>query len=355
MIKVSVVIPTYNRPSFLRQALQSVLRQTYQNFEIIVVNDCGESVKTEIDRFGDSRIKYIENKKNLGLAGARNIGIENAVGKHICFLDDDDNFYKNHISILVEGIEKYKDYAGVYTDANQIFLDETGKTLYSKVHFSLDWEKDFFLIGNHIHVLSYIIKKKVIVDIGKFDERMVSGLEDYDLLLRLSRNNSLKHIPVTTSEYIRHKGSSLLFNKVQYKNCLKYFYTKHEQIFDSIKDREKLREKYFHSIFKSKFSEYIKDLKSKKLVIWGAGEGGQLYYKFLQENNFDIEFFLDINAKNINSYLYNKKIFTPDYFFQEFKPNDEYYIFIAVSFLKNIFEIFEYLLKRNFNNFRLVL
>src|SRR6056297_3803158 len=98
--KVSIIIPTYNRKKLLKNAIQSVLKQTYKNLEIVIVDD-GSSDGTQnlIDNINNNKIKYIRNEKSVGGSQARNIGINNSTGKYITFLDDDDEY-------LPEKIEK---------------------------------------------------------------------------------------------------------------------------------------------------------------------------------------------------------------------------------------------------------
>lgn len=104
-LKVSVIIPTYRRSEFLQRAIESVLKQSYKNIEIVIVDDNGEGtddqIKTEQSLksvFGDDeRIKYIKNKKNSGAAVSRNNGIEYSSGDYICFLDDDDVYLPDKI------------------------------------------------------------------------------------------------------------------------------------------------------------------------------------------------------------------------------------------------------------------
>ena len=98
---VTIIITTYNRPKFLPIAIQSIVDQTYSNWELIVVNDAGQDVKFIIDEFNDSRIVYILKEKNADLGAARNTGIENAHGKYVCFLDDDDKVYPFHIQTIM--------------------------------------------------------------------------------------------------------------------------------------------------------------------------------------------------------------------------------------------------------------
>ena len=113
---VSVIIPTYKRKFELKRAIDSVLKQTYKNIEIIVIDDNGlgtewnKNVKEVIESYNDTeRIRYIVNKENLGGAETRNVGIDNAKGKYIAFLDDDDEYYPEKISKQVNLLEKTND------------------------------------------------------------------------------------------------------------------------------------------------------------------------------------------------------------------------------------------------------
>ncbi len=101
---VSVIVPTYKRDSSLVRALESLENQTYKNIEVVVVNDCVEEawkeyVENTIQKFIDNgilKIVFIQNQVNLGSAKTRNVGIENASGKYITFLDDDDVYLPHH-------------------------------------------------------------------------------------------------------------------------------------------------------------------------------------------------------------------------------------------------------------------
>src|SRR5215510_4989137 len=93
MPKVSVNIPTHNRAEFLRSAITSVLDQTFQDFEIVIIDDASQDHTQEvIASFNDKRIKVMHNQVSKGDAGARNVGIMNSNCKYIAFLDDDDEW-----------------------------------------------------------------------------------------------------------------------------------------------------------------------------------------------------------------------------------------------------------------------
>lgn len=104
--KVSVIITTYNRQETLSRAIQSVLDQTYQDFEIIVVDDASKVSQEEIvSSFNDDRIKFIRHSINKGGSAARNTGIAASLGEYIAFLDSDDQWLPDHLSCQIKSFE----------------------------------------------------------------------------------------------------------------------------------------------------------------------------------------------------------------------------------------------------------
>jgi glycosyltransferase involved in cell wall biosynthesis len=106
MPKVSVIIPTCNRPELLKRAIRSVLEQTFQDFEIIVVDD-GMKVRAEesVREINDPRIRYIRNEVSLGGGGTRNRGIDEARGEYVAFLDDDDEWLPEKLQKQAEALD----------------------------------------------------------------------------------------------------------------------------------------------------------------------------------------------------------------------------------------------------------
>src|SRR3989442_437688 len=103
MSKVSVIIPTYNRAEFLGLALTSVLNQTFQDFEILIIDDNSQdSTQEVVTNFGDERIKYIRHDVNKRVAAARNTGVANSNGEYIAFLDDDDEWFPDKLQIQLD-------------------------------------------------------------------------------------------------------------------------------------------------------------------------------------------------------------------------------------------------------------
>ncbi|MFH1744859.1 MAG: glycosyltransferase family 2 protein [bacterium] len=187
MPKVSVIIPTYNRPDLLPKAVQSVLNQTYQDFEIIVVDDGQEkSAENIIRQFSNKRIRYIKHKERRGGSAARNTGIKNSQGKYIAFLDDDDEWVAEKLEIQTKQFEKTSDDVGfcfsavknIYGDKEQISFVPEGVGDYFEM--ALKKMKGFLTV-------TLIIKRNVFGKVGLFDEKFPSHQEP-DLMIRVSKN-----------------------------------------------------------------------------------------------------------------------------------------------------------------------
>ncbi len=104
--KVSVLLPTYNRPDYIKDAIESVVQQMLTNWELWVVNDGGEDVRRIVEGFDDARIHYINRKRNRGKAACLNLALKMAVGDYVAYIDDDDKWYANHLDILSKTLDE---------------------------------------------------------------------------------------------------------------------------------------------------------------------------------------------------------------------------------------------------------
>lgn len=107
---ISIIVPIYNKEKYLAKTIESILNQTYKNFELLLIDDCSIDKSVEIcEKYqkNDSRIRIIKNEKNSGVSKTRNVGIENAKGKYICFVDADDTIKPNMYEILHTYISEY--------------------------------------------------------------------------------------------------------------------------------------------------------------------------------------------------------------------------------------------------------
>lgn len=200
---VSVIVPTFNRSSMLKDALKSIYAQTYREFEVIVINDSGEGVESLITAIDlEGRINYIRNRRNKERTYSRNIGLKIARGKYITYLDDDDRFYPDHLETLVEHLEA-TDYKIAYTDAYRAWIEkEDGEYVIKKrdLPYSQDFDEDEILIQNYIPLICVMHERTCLDKIGLFDEEL-SAYEDWDLWIRLSRSYKFLHIKKVTAEF----------------------------------------------------------------------------------------------------------------------------------------------------------
>lgn len=186
---ISVIMPTYKRSDKLGRAIESILNQTYSNFEIVIVDDNNPDTeyRKETEKFmndykSESRIKYVKMEKNGGGAAARNFGIKNAKGTYIAFLDDDDVYLPNK---LEKQLKFMLDNNLDASFSNETVLDEkTGKLIYKKEY--KDFKKDDIL---HYHLTEMIVgpqtfmyKKSVLEEINGFD--IVPSGQEYILMYK---------------------------------------------------------------------------------------------------------------------------------------------------------------------------
>jgi len=219
---VSVVIPTYKRPKKLNRALKSVINQTYNSLEIIIVNDDPETDLDNITEL-DDKIKLINHKENRGAPAARNTGIKNSSGKYIAFLDDDDKWLPKKIEKQIKLFKNLnKSYGVIYTWSKTIKGNKNSKksTPTRKGNIFEDLlEKSF------IRLPTVLIKKNCFQNGDLFDEKMKS-CQDTDLFLRLAKKYKFSYVPeilveiyqthsdrITTNIKRRIKGSERLISK----------------------------------------------------------------------------------------------------------------------------------------------
>jgi len=187
--KVSIILPTYNRAHIIEKAIQSVLNQTYQDFEIIIIDDGSKDDTKKIIRGfqeKDNRIKYIRFEENKGAAAARNAGIKMSKGEYITFQDSDDEWVIDKLEKQMKIIETSSENIVVYCGFWRIDGDE--KTYIPDIKISNregNIHKEL-LKRNFIGTPSILLLKKNLEKIGMFDENL-SRLQDWDLVIRLSR------------------------------------------------------------------------------------------------------------------------------------------------------------------------
>ena len=182
--KVSVIIPTYNQAKFLAESVQSALDQTYQNIEVIVVNDASTDHTDEVmSRFNDPRIKYITHEQNRYAAAARNTGIRAASGKFISFLDADDMFHPDKLQVQVAFLKENPQIGLTYN--SRIEIDETGLPLSIVQTPTVVTLSD--LVMDYPYAPSEVVMRKDwVFRVGLYDESFLFSGEDPDFHMRLA-------------------------------------------------------------------------------------------------------------------------------------------------------------------------
>jgi hypothetical protein len=201
---VTVLVPTFNRRLFLREALASVVAQTYANFEAIVVNDGGVSVRDVVDGFADPRLALIERKENRGVAASLNEALGRARGTYVAYLGDDDLYYPNHLARLVGTLEG-QDACGVaYTDLYKVHcrLQPGGgrQVLGKVVNISRDFDRFFMGYFNHTLHVAAMHRRDLLDRTGPYDESLAI-LVDWDMMRRLAFFTDFIHVPEVTGEF----------------------------------------------------------------------------------------------------------------------------------------------------------
>jgi GT2 family glycosyltransferase len=212
--KVSVIVPTHDRPRLLEQALRSVLAQSEPDFEIIVVNDAGAPVADVIERLnGGGQIRYLENAANRGHGASRNVGLRAARGRYVAYLDDDDTFLPDHLATLLGALSDGDGVPIAYADARRAHVQADGVTVTKRdVPYSTDFDPDAILLSNFIPILCVMHERACA---ASFDESL-PVLEDWDLWIRLSRRFRFRHVPRVTCEFtVRADGSSVTSERLR--------------------------------------------------------------------------------------------------------------------------------------------
>lgn len=202
---VSVIIPTFNRPHLLKHALTSLIEQTYPHWEALVISDGGDPLRLGQGGLpSDERIRIISLPKNRERSYCRNLGIREASGQYIAFLDDDDVFYRHHLELAVRTLESQGGrFKIVYNSSHRAWAKLEGEELSIErleLAYAQKFDRDLFLVRNYIPILALVFHREVFKDGEIFDEEL-NLLEDFDLLIRLSRKFDFYHLSLITHEF----------------------------------------------------------------------------------------------------------------------------------------------------------
>jgi glycosyltransferase involved in cell wall biosynthesis len=289
MEMISVIIPSYNRGSTIKRAIQSVLDQTYRNIEVIIVDD-GSTDNTEeiVSGLKNDKVFYYKNTRNIGACGSRNRGITLAKGEFIAFQDSDDEW-------LPEKLKKQMDFFSkvncdlVFCSMDRIsdkkkevyppYLPDNNSSLFKQL-----------LHENCTSTQTLLGKRKVFENI-QFDESM-PRFQDWEIMLRISLVYSVKHLnEILVKSYIQNDSISL--NSKSAISGLKKIYEIHKEAI--------LADEKINGEFCIKIAEYM----------LANGENPKEHYKKAFQLNFSIKLFLFylICSVSLHKFLFKVKQF----------------------------------------------
>lgn len=207
--KVSVIIPTYNREKFIGEAIQSVLDQTFQDFEVIVVDD-GSTDRTGdvVQAFASEKVQYVY-QSNRGRSNARNHALGLAKGRYIAFLDSDDLYLPDKLALQVDYMDSHPEIGMVYTSA--YCIDENGvrtKDEYEATVSGWVYEHIAFFVPVTITLPTVMVRKEVFDKVGEFDEAM-ERFEDTDMWRRISKHYQINALHERTCLLRTHIDNAL--------------------------------------------------------------------------------------------------------------------------------------------------
>lgn len=237
---VSVVVATYRQDRRLIAALQSLSEQTYENFEVILVDDndlveWNDKILEIVNSFKNLKINYVQNKQNLGSAKTRNVGISNSKGRYITYLDDDDIYLPEKIAHQVEVmIKEDADFSitdlYLYNKNDKVIDKRVRNNILKTDHESLmEYHLKYHLTGTD----SLMFKRDYLFQIGCFDE-IDLGDEFYLMKKAIANGGKFIYVPGCHIKAYVHTGESGLSSgtsKIKAENSLYYF---KKQYFESM-------------------------------------------------------------------------------------------------------------------------
>lgn len=244
MPAVSIIIPTYNRTDYLYLTLESIVQQTYQDFEVIVVDDGTPNTDNEIICSKFDKVRYYKIKNTGGPATPRNVGIRKASGKYLAFVDDDDIWLPHKLDMQVKILDANSDFGLVHSCCEVI--DEHG-ILKNKIigrpgsmnvkHGDVRMR----MIGNWtIMMPTPLIRKEVVDQVGFFNERMTPATEDVEYWSRCSFETKFYYIDEPLARYRIHLNN-ISASKEKYRKLPYYL---KEVLLDKYKEKKISRAVY---------------------------------------------------------------------------------------------------------------
>ena len=340
--EISIVMPVYNGERYLREAVESIIAQDFEEWELILVNDCstdGTPAVMEEYQSRDKRIRVIHNEKNQKLPRSLNIGFAQAKGCYFTWTSDDNRYKPQALGTMYQYLELHQDAGLVFADMD--YIDETGAKIGSVSRNAEEiWSSN--CVG-----ACFLYRREVAENVGGYVADLFL-VEDYDYWLRIAKRFSIAHLPQCLYEYRNH-GTSLTQTKAE--KIERQLYRLRCRELDVMLSRagERERESLFIGMWrqdeqrkdwlKGKFFgekglpkslQWIERKKimdeNKKIILFGAGAFGRKALDYFGEER--VAYYADNNAAMAGSQVNGKEVIS----FEQMKEmGDAYQIVISVD------------------------
>lgn len=251
--KVSVIMNCYNSSTYLREAIDSVFAQSYNDWEIIFWDNASTDKSAAIAKDYDEKLRYFHAEKTVPLGHARNLAIEKVRGEFIAFLDCDDVWLPEKLEKQIGFLESHNDVAMVYSDI--LSIDFNGNVIENYLKNKKFYRGKIFeklLVYNFIAILTVVLRKKILDEVGMFDASYMID-EDYELFLRISESHNIDFLDAPLAKYRIHENN--LFRKTD------ILVKEQNQILDYWMDRKDISIKTWFSVHFMKLRLYLRLLK----------------------------------------------------------------------------------------------
>jgi len=225
---VTVIIPTYNRRQYLSRAIESVLEQTFRDYELLIIDDASkDDTRALVSEYTDSRIQYFRHETNRGAPAARNTGLRHAKGEFIAFLDSDNEWLPQRLEKQIALFSAVNASVGVVY-ANNLVVDEVNNS-------TTEWA--FGLRGNlygeflqrpFMDFITPLIRRECFDKIGFMDEK-VPSYQEWDTFLRISRYYEFDYVPEILAHYYIHKENRISKGPLSEARGYEYILDKHRE------------------------------------------------------------------------------------------------------------------------------
>lgn len=268
---ISIVIPAFNRAKTIGYCLDSIIRQTYTHFEVVVVDDCSTDETVSLVRaYPDNRVRCIVLDKNSGAQAARNRGINEAKGEWIAFQDSDDEWMPEKLEKQVEALQSVDFEPLILVHTNGLIQYENGE---SKVFYSESMEQiqgsnvyRLVLLESRVLFPGILTSKAALLQIGLLDVNVVAH-QEWDTSIRLGKMCKFIYLPTPYFKWHLHSDETVSRNNVKDVEGFYYIINKHQNDIREICGRPVMRKLIFNVLRRcldfrlwKYYDEYVKEL-----------------------------------------------------------------------------------------------